>query len=274
VLEDPARFDTDEVNRELRSPYFVLREAGIDPRLVDLVNRLTYSSVGEDLSARVVRLIGEPAVPLDGELKDALRAFAWFLDRAADGGLPLTAAGYLKPADVQAAAEVVPTMHDWIGKANREIETTPVLIFRELLQKLGLLRKYKGSLKLTKAGKAARVSTDALWETLVGKLVTADDTGFDGQAALLTLAYAATSVTSDGRPAAEDRSRRTTFTTRRLSRYWRTSRPRSRAGLTADGSAPPLPHSLTQPCVEGRPSRAGLKLVSAHAMTHPGRARS
>ena len=194
VLEDPARFDTDEVNRELRSPYFVLREAGIDPRLVDLVNRLTYSSVGEDLSARVVRLIGEPAVPLDGELKDALRAFAWFLDRAADGGLPLTAAGYLKPADVQAAAEVVPTMHDWIGKANREIETTPVLIFRELLQELGLLRKYKGLLKLTKAGKAARVSTDALWETLVGKLVTADDTGFDGQAALLTLAYAATSV--------------------------------------------------------------------------------
>lgn len=84
-------------------------------------------------------------------------------------------------------------MYDWIGKANREIETTPVLIFRELLQQLGLLRKYKGTLRLTKVGTVALTSAEALWDVLVGKLVT-DHTGFGEQAALLTLAYAATSA--------------------------------------------------------------------------------
>jgi hypothetical protein len=192
VLADPARFEIDEVNQALRAPYFALREAGIDPRLVDLVNRLAYSPVGEDLTARAMKFTGEPALPEPDELEGALRAFTWFLDRAADGGLPLTAAGYLKPPDVQAAAEVVPMMYDWIGKNNREIETTPVLIFRELLQQLGLLRKYKGTLRITKTGAAARTSDEALWNTLAAKLIT-DDTGFEGLASLLILAYAATS---------------------------------------------------------------------------------
>lgn len=196
VLDDPARFDLDEVNRALRAPYFALREAGLDTRFVDLVNRLAYTSVGEDLTPRALKLIGEPATPDGDGLRDSLRAFRWFLDRAADGGLPLTAAGYLKPVDVQAAALVVPIMYDWISKANREIETPPVLIFRELLQGLGLLRKYKGTLRLTKAGAAARTSQAALWDTLAGKLVS-DDTGFEGQATLLTLAYAATSPESE-----------------------------------------------------------------------------
>jgi hypothetical protein len=192
VLEDPARFEIDEVNQALRAPYFALREAGIDPRLVDLVNRLAYRPGGEDLTARALKLKDEPALPDSCELQESLKAFTWFLDRAADGDFQLTAAGYLKPVDVQAAAMIVPMMYDWIGKNNREIETTPVLIFRELLQQLGLLRKYKGTLRITKAGAAARTSDEALWNTLAAKLVP-DDTGFEGLASLLILAYAATS---------------------------------------------------------------------------------
>ena len=42
-------------------------------------------------------------------------------------------------------------MHGWIGQANREIDTTPVLHFRKALQALGLVRKHKGSLLLTRA---------------------------------------------------------------------------------------------------------------------------
>jgi hypothetical protein len=192
VLDDPARFELDEVNQALRSPYFLLREAGLDPRLVDLVNRLAYSPGGEDLTARALKLTGEPALPERGALQESLKAFVWFLDRAADGGLQLTAAGYLKPVDVLAAAEVVPMMHGWIGKNNREIETTPVLIFRELLQQIGLIRKYKGTLRITKAGAATRNSPQALWNTLAGNLIP-DDTEFEGLASLLILAYAATS---------------------------------------------------------------------------------
>ncbi|MDE3130152.1 MAG: plasmid pRiA4b ORF-3 family protein, partial [Acidobacteriota bacterium] len=192
VLEDPARFEIDEVNRALRAPYFALREAGIDPRLVDLVNRLAYRPGGEDLTARAISLMGAPALPENDELRDSLKAFSWFLDRAAEGGFQLTAAGYLKPADVEEAARIVPTMYDWIGKHNRESDTPPVLIFRELLQQLGLLRKYKGTLRITKAGAAARTSPQALWNTLARKLIPAD-TGFEGLAGLLILAYAATS---------------------------------------------------------------------------------
>lgn len=193
VLDDPGLFDIDEVNQALQAPYFALREAGVRPDLVDLVNRLAYRPVGEDLTARAVRLIGEPARIDDEERHDSLRAFTWFLDRAADNGIPLTAAGYLKPVDVEAAAQVVPMMASWIGKANREIDTAPVGRFRELLQALGLLRKYKGTLRLTKLGAAARTSIDALWSILAGKLIT-DEVGFDRQAALLVLAYAATSA--------------------------------------------------------------------------------
>ena len=60
VLDDPAHFDIDEINLALRAPYFALREAGVNPDLVDLVNRLAYSPVGEDFTARAVKLIGEP----------------------------------------------------------------------------------------------------------------------------------------------------------------------------------------------------------------------
>lgn len=192
VLQDPAHFDLEEINEALQAPYFALREAGVNAALVDLVNRLAYSSVGEDLTARALQLIGEPTQVDDQEVRDCLQAFTWFLDRAADGGIQLTAAGYLRPSDVEAAAEVVPMMADWIGKANREIDTTPVMRFRELLQELGLLRKYKGALRLTRVGASARVSNDALLSILAGKLVAADS-DFDRLASLLVLTYAATS---------------------------------------------------------------------------------
>lgn len=196
VLDDPAHFDIDAINRALRAPFFALREAGVNPDLVDLVNRLAYSPVGEDLTARAARLIGEPARIGEADLRDSLRAFTWFLERAADNGIPRTAAGYMKPADVEAAAQLVPMMDGWIGKANREIDTAPVLHFRELLQQLRLLHKYKGTLRLTKLGTAARASSDALWSILAGKLIT-NEAGFDGQAALLTLVYAATSAEAE-----------------------------------------------------------------------------
>ena len=43
-------------------------------------------------------------------------------------------------------------MADWIGENNREANAVPLLDFRQSLQSMGLLRKYKGRLMLTKAG--------------------------------------------------------------------------------------------------------------------------
>jgi hypothetical protein len=157
VLEDPAYFDVDEINQALNDSYMQLRVSGFDPRLVDLLNRLQYTPIGDDLVVRLMSLAHSQSEISPEEKAAALRPFLWFLDRVADDGLPLTSAGYLKPDDVTALAAVIPAMADWIGTANRESHTYPVLSFRESVQKLGLLRKYRGRLRLTKPG-----STDEL----------------------------------------------------------------------------------------------------------------
>jgi len=108
----------------------------------------------------------------------------------------LTTAGYLKPADVEEASKVVPAMNDWIGKRNREIQCYPLLRFREGVQSLGLLRKHKGILLLTKAGVAAQRDPDRLWEHLADRLIPKSDEKFEAQATLLMLAFAAASVGS------------------------------------------------------------------------------
>jgi hypothetical protein len=196
LLGDPEAFDIDAINASLRSPYVALSEHNLDRRLIDLINRLTYSPVGEDLERRAVALMSDPEPPDARELDEAFRAFTWFLDRAAEGEISLTAAGYLRPVDVVAAARVVPTMGGWIGKANRESETTPVLHFRQVLQSLGLLRKYKGALRLTRAGAAAQEAPEELWNRLADTLVPAES-DFNADAALLLLAYAATSADAE-----------------------------------------------------------------------------
>jgi hypothetical protein len=193
LLEDPGEFDIDAINSSLRGPYVALSEHDLDRRLIDLVNRLTYSPVGDDLERRAAALMSEPIPPGARELDEAFRAFTWFLDRAAEGEISLTSAGYLKPVDVVAAARVVPAMAGWIGTANRESETAPVLHFRKMLQSLGLLRKHKGVLRLTRAGAAAQRAPEELWNRLADKLIPATN-GFDTDAALLLLLYAATSA--------------------------------------------------------------------------------
>ena len=129
LLGDPEAFDVDAINARLRSPYVALSEHNLDRRLIDLINRLTYSPVGEGLERRAAALMSDLGPSEARELENAFRAFTWFLDRAG-GEISLTPAGYLRPVDVAAAARVVPTMGGWIGKARRESESTPVLHFR------------------------------------------------------------------------------------------------------------------------------------------------
>ncbi|WP_253867585.1 plasmid pRiA4b ORF-3 family protein [Mycobacterium sp. GA-1285] len=197
VLDDPARFEPDEINRALRGTYFVMREAGVDPRLADLVHRLEPTPLGAGLVDRVARLASEPTTVDDAELRASLRAYQWFLDRASDDGIPLTSAGYLKPADVAVSTKVVPAMGDWPDDSDREVHCPPLLEFRQSLQSLRLLRKHKNALLLTKAGSAAQRDPAALWDHLARRLVPADERTFEGQASLLLLAYAGGS--EDGR---------------------------------------------------------------------------
>ncbi len=64
-----------------------------------------------------------------------VRPYTWFLDHAGTEGIKLTSAGYLPPADVEAAAAELGLAGEWIGKLNREVQTTPVLDFRESMMR-------------------------------------------------------------------------------------------------------------------------------------------
>lgn len=194
VLDDPARFDIDDLNAALRGSFFLLREAGFGRQVVDLVYRLECTPMGANLAPRVRQLMETPSGTVDPARY--LGAYQWFLDRAKDGGIPLTASGYLKPADVEAASKVVPGMGDWHKIPNREVRCFPLLQFRQNIQRVGLLRKHKGMLVLTRAGAVAQRDPQALWDHLAGRLLPDGEDGFDAQATVLLLVYAASSPDS------------------------------------------------------------------------------
>jgi ubiquinone/menaquinone biosynthesis C-methylase UbiE len=60
--------------------------------------------------------------------------------------------------------------HEWIGAGNREDLTYPVLELRELTQKLGLARKYRGRLLLTGTGRRLMPLPVELWWHIAGRL--------------------------------------------------------------------------------------------------------
>jgi hypothetical protein len=119
VLDDPAHFDAGEVNGALQEPSMLMRGFDVHPRLMTLLLQLRGSAIGDDFARRVASLAADAHEPPPDDLAAALHAHLWFLERVGGHGLELTPAGYLKPDDVTAASEVVPTMADWIGKGDQ-----------------------------------------------------------------------------------------------------------------------------------------------------------
>ena len=158
LLEDPALFDVAALDLELWSGTTMLTAPEDDVVPALLLEPLTLigrARAGQDLMDRAL-LLSAPLDPLpDSAVESALRALTWFLERAdAEGGIPLTGAGYLRPADVEAASAVLPQMADWIGMNNREVHAVPLQMFRTSLQRAGILRKHKGALLLTRRARA------------------------------------------------------------------------------------------------------------------------
>ena len=191
ILPDPAQFDVDEVNDNLSE--FSSGEAGLElrPDLTILISRLT-GKVQVDAQARAQSLTQEPLTSADAR-EHALTPIMWFLQYVGTTGLTLTAAGYLRPVDVIAAAGQIPAASWWYGERNRESQTIPVLYFREGLQSVGLLRKAKGRLDLTKAGTKAMSDSEALWRHLIERLPAGKPGTFAGHAGLLLLLQVASS---------------------------------------------------------------------------------
>lgn len=120
-----------------------------------------------------------------------VRPYRWFLDRAGTEGINLTSAGYLPPADVEAASAELGLADEWIGKLNREVQTAPVLDFRESMMRLGLLRKYRGTLLATPAGRKLRDNPVALWWHLAEHMPPPKLTHPETHASILLLAAVA-----------------------------------------------------------------------------------
>lgn len=107
-----------------------------------------------------------PEPPTDEEIDAVIRPVQWLLDQAGADGLQLTQDGYLKPAVVNQAVHDLGWAYRWPGATNRESQTLPVLMLRQQLQAGKLLRKSKGRLVLSPAGRKMRDGGRPLWDYL------------------------------------------------------------------------------------------------------------
>ncbi|ETA04869.1 MULTISPECIES: plasmid pRiA4b ORF-3 family protein [Gordonia] len=200
VVDDPAHFDIDEVNAALSDPILSLVDAGIDGRLGVLLCRIQPFDESGALTASAGRLASSSTMATGEQLEADLNPYLWFLRRARDEGFTLTSAGYLKPADVVAASKVLPTMKYFFGAKNREVQSAPVLHFRESMLRMGLLRKYKGRLLPTRAGANLADDPQALADHLADRLLNQKMDQFSEDASLLMLFFAAASEPGDEMP--------------------------------------------------------------------------
>ncbi|ASR01812.1 plasmid pRiA4b ORF-3 family protein [Gordonia rubripertincta] len=200
VVDDPAHFDVDEVNAALSDPIRSLVDTGIDARLGHLLYLVQPLDESGAVTASATRLAASSTIATGDQLEADLLPYLWFLRRARDEGFTLTSAGYLKPADVVAASKVLPTMKYFIGAKNREVQSTPVLYFRESLLRMGLLRKHKGRLLPTRVGTKLADDPQALADHLADRLLNQKMDGFTEDASLLMLFFAAASEPGDEMP--------------------------------------------------------------------------
>lgn len=166
----------------------------LHPRLGHVLSGLVGSPLQSALGDRVAEVGSSTGpTPVGEDLEAALAAHLWLLERARYlDGLPLTAAGWMKPAMVAEFMSVLPTAVDWIHSATREIDVHVVSDFRATLQNLRLLRKFKNSLRLTTAGEAALADPADLWAYLSERLVPEDD-DFTGSVGAVVLVHMITS---------------------------------------------------------------------------------
>jgi hypothetical protein len=164
----------------------------LDPRLGAILSGLHDSPLQQPVADRISELATTTRpTPTGDELERVLASHLWLLRRVGDTGLALTAAGYLRPADVKELAAILPSMVGWIHRVTTEVHVQPVLHFREHLQAMGLLRKAKGVLHATKAGKQLRDDPAGLWRHLAERIVPTR-VAFDETCATLLLVHLAT----------------------------------------------------------------------------------
>ncbi|WP_235013254.1 plasmid pRiA4b ORF-3 family protein [Arthrobacter sp. SLBN-100] len=162
---DPEQLDINAVNNELDLLFPAPNEPGPGSESLtrELTNRMPPGLRREFRSYLHAAGLDGPAT-VEVDVAEAMTApYLWLTRRIGPDGLSLTAAGWLPPAVVREAMTELGWAKDWIGKANREDQTLPVLQLRESAQRLGLIRKIKGRLVLTTAAKRLLDDPAGLW---------------------------------------------------------------------------------------------------------------
>lgn len=117
----------------------------------------------------------------------AVHPWQFLLSMAGDDGIKLSQAGWMSPADVQ---KVIDELGIWVmtpSAAPRENSTPDVRNLRGLLQSQGLLRRYKGRLVRTPAGRAVDGDAEALWQHIASRLIPDAPGSFEQEATVLVL---------------------------------------------------------------------------------------
>jgi len=188
----PTSFDLEDVNEMLAE---FSEDGPGDPGLLGLpgpLGELTMAIRSTAHRKQFRQMIDEAdldaSITVDpGIAEQMVSPYRWLLDRVGDDGIKLTGAGYLPPVEVEAAVAELGLGSSWIGKGNREIQTMPVLSLRESAQAMGLLRKYRGRLVLTRRGAVVRDDPVALWWHLAERMPPASKDACDTQAGLILL---------------------------------------------------------------------------------------
>lgn len=169
---DPTAFDLEETNALLDAgelpgpdlPYpqallAILRIAHPDviTEVVDLCDQVSHTHVDPADAAAVV----EP--------------YRYLVDLAGTDGIPLTAAGWMRPAAVEQIHRDLGYADSWIGTGNREDYTTPIAQLREDAMRFGLLRKRSGRLLRTPLARGLRTTQDYLAVLVDGALAASGD---------------------------------------------------------------------------------------------------
>ncbi|MFK4493352.1 hypothetical protein ABH936_000455 [Dermacoccus sp. GAS27A] len=158
---DLPRFSVDEANaavvalsKEEEALQRIAEEGAVDPSpMLGQTLRRASPRAQVVLLGSVSRARREQVEPTDAERAYALRSWVILIGMLAEGALPLTQAGYLKP---DAVGAIVDEPGTWTHrKSCREMDIEPVRALHESLKTMGFARHYRGEFVLTKGGEAA-----------------------------------------------------------------------------------------------------------------------
>ena len=110
--------------------------------------------------------LGQPIELSEQAISRFVHPFQWMLEHVGHTGIPLTGAGYLPPAVVSRAMTELGWDEHWHGKANREVQSAPVLTIRQSMHTLKLLHRRKGMLLTTPLGRKLTGDPHGLWDLL------------------------------------------------------------------------------------------------------------